>query len=311
MPTLYAFDAASPAPANVYKQNGAIAVSVYVSGDYAQDANHVKSLRTAGLGPWPNYERGLWELVEATDDRSAGRAAGRQGVSDAKRCGFPADGTVWFPFSLDVRLDPTRYNEAANAFRGIQEENAGQYLISCYGQGGLITYLREQGVIDQKGWLSASSSYPGYDINSSDICIYQEVGQFIEGHNTDRDVITEVQALHAWWPDDSPYLEDDMPSADEVATAVWNKVMHNVDSHGNPSSGNHPAWQWLTLGTANARIAASQTLDQIAAAVLAALPSDARRGITEEQMRAALRSAMPDTPPDAAPLDLVPGEPFD
>lgn len=199
---LYAFDAAFPAPPSVYKANGGIAANVYVSGNYAQTAAHVAALRAAGVAPWPNYERGLWELVS---NRAAGQAAARIGIADALRCGFPADGSIWFPFSVDVSVDPTRYNEVAQAFLGVQDINAGRYLISFYGQGQLAQYLRRQGLINQKCWLSASSSFPGYDQASPDICMWQQVGNFIPGHSTDRNVITDVRSLPAWWPTGSPY----------------------------------------------------------------------------------------------------------
>lgn len=206
---LYAFDAAFPAPASVYKANGGIAENVYVSGAYAQDAARVTGSRNAGLGPWPNYERGLWELVDSGNDYQAGVTAGQIGIADAIRCGFPANGSIWFPFSIDVSLDPTRYGEAGNAFRGIQAVNAGRYRISCYGQGGLISYLKANGFIHEKGWLSASTSFPGYNASSPDVCIWQQIGNFIPGYSTDRNVITDPYALGAWWPAGSPYLGGD------------------------------------------------------------------------------------------------------
>lgn len=214
MTTLYAYDAAFPAPGVVYKAHGGVAANVYVSGTYAQNASHVAALRLAGIAPWPNYERGLWELVS---NRAAGQAAAKIGIADAIRCGFPSNGTIWFPFSVDVSVNPTQYSQVADAFQGIQDINNGRYLISCYGQGGLIQYLRAHKVIDQKGWLSSSSSFPGYNRDSPDVCIYQEFGNFITGYSTDRNTITDVTALHAWWPDHSPYGGDDMSATDVQA----------------------------------------------------------------------------------------------
>lgn len=209
---LYATDHAYPPPPSILAAYGIVAANVYVSGRYAQDAAHVRALRAAGIAPWPNYEVGLWELVS---NRAAGRAAGQRGIADAIRCGFPADGTIWFPFSVDVSVSPTQYPQIAEAFRGVQEVNAGRFLISCYGQGGLIAYLRQNRVIDQKGWLSASTSFPGYDRNSPHVCVYQEIGDYIPGHSTDRNVITDVHALHAWWPEGSPHAAPPTPQEEE------------------------------------------------------------------------------------------------
>jgi hypothetical protein len=208
---LFASDHAFPPPPSVLKAAGIIASNVYVSGQYAQSASHVNALRAAGLGAWPNYERGLWELVS---NRSAGQAAARIGIEGAIRCEFPADGTIWFPFSVDVNVPTSSYGAVADAFRGIQDINAGRYLISFYGQGDLAKYLRANRIIDQKCWLSASTAFPGWSASSPDICIWQQVGNYIPGYSTDRNVITDVSALHAHWPADSPYANsstgDDM-----------------------------------------------------------------------------------------------------
>jgi hypothetical protein len=201
---LFAFDAAFPPLGSVYLANGGIAANVYVSGNYAQDAAHVAGLRAAGIAPWPNYEVGLTELIS---DRATGQRAGLRGINDAIRCSFPANGSIWFPFSVDVSVDPTQYWKVRDAFLGVQDVNAGRYLISCYGQGGLISYLRAQGIINQKGWLSASSAFPGYSQASLDICMWQQVGNFISGYSTDRNVITDVSSLRAWWPNGSPYAQ--------------------------------------------------------------------------------------------------------
>lgn len=199
---LYGFDAAFPAPASVYAGNGGVAVNVYVSGQYAQSAQHVAALRSAGLGPWPGYERGIRELIS---DRAAGRQAGSVGIGDAIRCGFPADGSIWFPFSVDTAVAPSEYPAVGEAFRGIQDVNAGRYRISLYGQGDLARWLRAQGIIRDECWLSASTSFPGWDAGSPDICIWQQIGNYIPGYSTDRNVITDAAALKAWWPDGSPY----------------------------------------------------------------------------------------------------------
>jgi hypothetical protein len=199
---LYAFDAAFPAPPSVYKANGAIAANVYVSGNFGQSSAHVNGMRAGGVAPWPNYEVALWELVS---NRAAGQAAARRGIADALRCGFPADASIWFPFSVDVNVDPTQYHMVGDAFRGIQDINAGRFLISFYGQGALASYLRSNNIIDQKCWLSASASFHGWNPASPDICIWQQVGNFIPGYSTDRNVITDPYALHAWWLDGSPY----------------------------------------------------------------------------------------------------------
>ncbi|HEY2088592.1 MAG TPA: hypothetical protein VGH54_21555 [Mycobacterium sp.] len=214
---LFAFDAAFPPPGSTYKANGGIATNVYLVGNFAQGAAHVKAQRAAGIAPWPGYELQPGELIS---DRPTGQAAGRAGIAAAIAAGFPADGSIWFQFSVDTAVATTDYHKVRDAFLGIQDVNAGRFRISCYGQGGLISYLRAQHAIAEKGWLSASSSFPGFNPSSPDICMWQQVGNFIPGYSTDRNVITDVAALHAWWPDNSPYVGDGDMTDDASVTKI-------------------------------------------------------------------------------------------
>ena len=233
---LYAYDAAYAPNLASIKSSSGIAMNCYVSGTYAVDATWVNKIRAAGLGAWPNYERGLWELMQSANDYVAGQQAAQVGIADAIRCGFPKNGTIWFPFSVDVNVDPTRYNEVGSAFDGINNVNAGRYLISFYGQGGLGHYLRATNRIKEKIWLSSSYGFPGYNRDSAEVCIYQLIGDgsdpFGERHptvpSTDTNIITDVKALKAWWPNGSPYGGSNMTGfgfktqaqADEIYTAI-------------------------------------------------------------------------------------------
>jgi hypothetical protein len=200
--TLYAFDAAFPPDPSVYAANGGIACNEYMVANFAQGAARIAADRAAGVAPWPNWERLPDALVS---NRSVGQAAGNEGFAAAIAAGFPSNGTIIYPYSVDVSVDPTNYHLVGDAFLGINDVNHGRFLISCYGQGGLISYLRQQGLTQGLGWLSGSTSFPGYNQASPDICMWQEVGNFIPGASTDRNVITNVAALHAYWPDGSPY----------------------------------------------------------------------------------------------------------
>lgn len=309
---LYAFDAAFPAPASVYKANGGVAANVYVSGNYAQSSAHVKELRAAGVAPWPNYEVGLWELVS---NRATGQAAGRRGIADAIRCGFPADGTIWFPFSVDVSVPTSRYGEVADAFLGIQDVNAGRYRISFYGQGDLARYLRTQGIIHERCWLSASSSFPGWNPSSLDICVWQQVGSFIPGHSTDRNVITDPYALGAWWPDNSPY-GDNMPTPAEYAKAVWDYRLVHLDATSHQDLPTHSASEWLTGTNAGERDdATTSAVAAVAAnvtAIKAAIANIASVTLTDAQVTAianAIAAKMPTVPTFKIDGTLTPSTP--
>lgn len=211
MTDLYAYDAAFAPDLNAIKANGGVAVNCYIAGQYAVDAQWVNKIRATGLAPWPNYEVALWELVS---NRATGRAAATRAIAAAKACGFPSNGSIYFPFSVDVNVSPSQYSSVGEAFKGINDVNKGQYLIACYGQGGLIDYLHNQGLTQGKGWLSASSSFPGWNPDSSNVCLVQGHRRVTGGWqylpspvaNTDQNTITDINALRAWWPNSSPFV---------------------------------------------------------------------------------------------------------
>jgi hypothetical protein len=185
-------------------------MNLYVSGQYAVPDGYAANVRAYGVAPWPNYERNLTELIS---DRSVGQAAGHIGFNDAVRAGFPADGTVWFPFSVDVNLPPSDYPKVGAAFDGINDIIKGRFLVACYGQGGLIDYLHNTHRTQGKGWLSGSASYPGFNVHSPNVCLVQSHDSAGNWLNTpvassDINTITDVASLHAWWPTNSPYGVD-------------------------------------------------------------------------------------------------------
>jgi hypothetical protein len=313
---LHAYDGAYLRAVTQVKAVGGIAMNLYVSGMYAVPTGYANTVRAAGVGCWPNYEVGLWELVS---NKAAGEAAARRGVADAIRAGFPADGTIWFPFSVDVNVPPSRYGEVGAAFDGINAVVAGRFLVGCYGQGGLIDYLHNTGRTHAKGWLSSSSSYPGFNPASPNVCLVQQHdanGNWINTDvpNSDINTITDVANLHAWWPAKSKYGADMPLSASDlsqVRSIVDDIVQTKLESFLNdpyhdylPSlhkkiaaaPGQNATAVWSTPIPTNAgTLTAAQrianppapldpaTIDQVAAKIAAALPA-----VTPEQIKAAL-----------------------
>jgi hypothetical protein len=324
---LYAFDAAYPPDLATLKAAGGVAVNCYVSGSYAVTPSWVNQVRAAGLGAWPNYERNLWELVST---RVEGAAAARVGIGDAVRCGFPSDGTIWFPFSVDVDVPPARYHQVADAFRGVQDVNAGRYRISCYGQGDLIKYLRSARVITEKGWLSSSYGFPGWDPASGDICVYQLYGdgwlpQRAARHptinGTDTNIITDPAALGAWWPDGSPYgkgltmaqLDDLLAAVQALRTDMGNRFQDLIQRIGEPT---HPQTDSLrnrlaalasTVPTTDAVAAALQTaVAGLPQAVAAAVGQQAQTPVDVDALAAKIAAAQR---PLSGSLTLSPSTP--
>jgi hypothetical protein len=309
--TLHGFDGARFNQAGVIaevKAAGGIWLNLYVSGhpggmNPAPDG-FAKTVAAGGLGSNPNYERTLWELVS---DRPTGQAAARIGIADAIRVGYPTDGTVALRFSVDVDLDPTRYHAAGAAFDGINDINAGRFRIGCYGQGGLIDYLNATRRTQAKGWLSGSSSFPGFNPASPNVCIVQghdSVGNGIGNPlaGSDINTITDPIGLAALWPANSPYGGHDMPLSPEDLLAIRTELQYlagylggHPNTHYGPGAG-----VGSLLGTGGVAVASGvpafptvPTAAQVAAAVKADPPT-APVLITDAQI-AALASQLAGT----------------
>ena len=215
--TLYAYDGASPFSLSDAKAKGAILITGYIAGhpggyDPISKAR-VNEIRAAGMGFLPNWEIGADYLV--TCGKSGGLAAGKQAVAALTSLGVPYNGTIAVVFSWDTYIQPAQYAQCAQVADGIIEGLAGKYLFSAYGQGGLLSYLSETGRMKVKGWLSASSGFPGYDPTASYVGLVQETSTNVPG--TDRDhIITDPHNIGAWWPDGSPYGDDVALTTDQA-----------------------------------------------------------------------------------------------
>lgn len=232
--TLYAYDGASPFSLSAAKTAGAVLITGYIVGHPGGydpiTKDRVNAIRAEGMGFLPNWEQGPSHLV--TCGKSGGVAAGQQAVAALQALGVPSDGTVAVAFSWDTYIQPTQYAQCAQVADGIIQGLAGKYLFSAYSQGGLLKYLSETGRLKVKGWLSASTGYPGYDPTASYVGMVQQTTTDVSG--TDRNhIITDPHNIGAWWPDGSPYGDiltlpaaqaQQLADADRFATAACARV---------------------------------------------------------------------------------------
>lgn len=171
-------------------------VCCYTDGIYAYSPALIASVLAAGKGVSANHENAQTELAGGGP---AGVAAASHAVAAVIAWGTPTDGSCAIAYSVDLSVPntPVAFEVYAAAFRQIRVVHAGRYKTGFYGELALYKYLKALGLVDTKCWLSASSSFPGWDPNDPDVGLIQTVGTDIPG--TDRDLITNLD-LGVWWP---------------------------------------------------------------------------------------------------------------
>nr|QOL00352.1 hypothetical protein [uncultured organism] len=212
------------------------AMSLYTDGGHATPLSTVQAFRKAGIPIWPNHENAANELLGGG---SAGTAAAQHAVAAVCSWGVPTNGTVDIVYSVDVNTPATEFPTIGAAFGAINAVHAGRFNAKCYGEGALIDYLVTHGFIKPGNWLSASSSFPGYNINDGNVAVWQQVGTDIAG--TDRDVITHLELMGLWMPDGltfegSGQLVTAAPApTEEVDDMANNMIMYAVDTASTPA----------------------------------------------------------------------------
>lgn len=312
MPQLFAFDGVSPFDLKAAKNAGAILITGYIVGHPGGmnpiDKARVDKIRSMGMGFLPNWERGAAYLVNCS--KADGVAAGREAVTALRALGVPDDGTIACPFSWDTWVDPTQYHHCGDVADGIIEGLAGRYRFSAYGQGGLIDYLTSTGRMQAQGWLSASSSFPGYDAASPRVALVQHISTPVPG--TDLDVVTDPYHVGAWWPTGSPYASSSptdlleqimtLPGApkgltyakllDDIAHAVVDLEIPN-HSKGTPTVASILAFIDEHAASANDR-----------AAAVASVANDTVQRVAQLQAAVAALPAAGQPAPAPAPVDM-------
>lgn len=217
------YDAATSPDLRTCKAHGAIAMSHYLTRSYAGTSPQPDAVRKLGMGVLLNAEGYAAELKGAS--RAKGRSFAEEAL-DALEEGVPRNGTVKIAYSVDTDL--TDLTVCDEAFRGINDVHTGEKTgiqVGLYGEGGLIERLHKLGLVQGGQWLSMSEGFGGFQhaLASGLVAVVQMhdargnwIGTDIPG--TDRNTVINPHTLGAWWPDGSPYAqEDDMSAADVKA----------------------------------------------------------------------------------------------
>jgi hypothetical protein len=296
--TVYLFDEAYAPNLDAVKANSGIAMSVYLTGNYAGTCAQPGALLAAGLGVLGNYEQAADELLTA--GHAGGVSVGQRAAAAYIGKGAPSGTGLGIAFSVDVNAPPSSFPAIGQAFDGIIQGLAGRFVALCYGEGALIDYLVQTGRVPPVNWLSASSSYPGWNPDAADVALVQQFGTNVPG--TDEDKITNTAIYrYIWWPawatpsgGGTLILGADDIAA--VASAVWNQSFEASQGVG-PA----PAWAWVRDGRVVAgaayNIATVAAQQATAAAAGAAAANTALTGVagqetTEAGTLAALQKAV-------------------
>lgn len=224
--TVYVYDAASAKDINAEVAAGAIGVAVYLTGSFAVSAAWCATIHARGLAVFLNYEQAADELVYA--GRAGGQGAGQRALSAAIALGAPANNTCAIAYSVDVNVPGSQFAQVGAAFDGINDVTHGKFQTHVYGEGALIDYLVATGRVTGKQWLSASSSFPGFNPASQNVALVQQVGSPVP--NTDQNVVTDIN-FGGWWPPGSPHSAGVfMALTDRQQADMYNRIMGDAPS---------------------------------------------------------------------------------
>lgn len=269
------FDSASPwdlPRIQQAKRLGAVALSVYIVGTpggmrHASKAD-VDLIWSQGLGVYPNWERaadffGTCSLADAKN-------AGVEALAACRDLGIPDDGSVAVSFSFDFAVPPNRFREVADKLAAARDGMGGHYQAVGYGQSSLCDYWPTVG-LPGPHWLMMSTWNLPYFPASKNVAVVQAhdtngnwLGSAVPG--ADINLVTQPNALGAWWPTNSPY-GGDMPLTPDDVNAIWDEQMVNEPTvHGTARSRLYQANKGIS--DLAAQLASVQsTVDTLSAAV--------------------------------------------
>ena len=238
----------------------AVARYLFGPGKGIDDAER-RALHAAGVGIVLNYEGNSGNHLKGAIQGATDGAAAR---NYARQLGAPVGTPIYY--SCDQQVFPSSM-PAVMAY--LHAADAGDHPARAYGQ---FSVLEKFG---RPGWQTIAWSS---GLISKHAVLYQyEIQQDFHGSQVDYDQILNIDELGAWWPEGS---EHNMPTADEIAQAVWDQQLSD-------GSTKQPAAAWLR----QARNLSDSAAKRAAALILAKLPDEAG-GLTKAQVKAAVESGL-------------------
>ena len=253
-------------------QAGIKLVARYLSHTDAKNltASEAQALHAAGIGILLN-----WESVEGRPlgGAATGTADGRDAATLAEQIGAPHGLTIYY--SCDTDTSASQWPIIADYYDAARKATEGRYAVGVYGEADLIDYLHKRGVVTGE-WQTYAWSNGRVSANAD---LFQYLNnQSIGGGAVDFDRIIHPDLLGAWWPEGSEF---DMPSAEDIAKAVWAQQLTDGDGNTKPAS----AWLKQSRNLSDPA--------KVAAAVVAKLPKGSA-SLSEADVEAAVRAVFAD-----------------
>lgn len=186
----------------------------YLSHTSSKNLTASEAADLAAHGVWSVV---VWETTEqrASAGRNAGIADATEAAAQATACGQPTSRPIYFAVDYDAAP-----SAVVAYFQGVASV-LGLPRTGVYGGYRVVSYL-----LDHKlaawAWQTVAWSHGQWD----DRAHIRQYAKTVRINGVECDVNTAaVTDFGQWMPGKTPIREDDMPTADEIANAVWAHTM--------------------------------------------------------------------------------------
>jgi hypothetical protein len=181
------------------------AVSMYLSNDPSKNATsaHINAYHKHGIGVLLNWESQAGAPVKGA---SQGTADATEAVDQARKLKAPAGTVIYFSCDQDVSEAQISGPVAAYYKAAGKVVHAAGYGLGCYGEADLVHYLAAHKITDAE-WQTLAWS--GGRLDPAADFYQSSINNTLGGASVDFDQIIHPRQLGAWWPEGSPYVQED------------------------------------------------------------------------------------------------------
>ena len=251
----------------------------YLSTDAGKSLSEKEAAGLAAAGIWCGV---VWETTadRMLDGRAAGAADARAAAGQAAACGMPSSRPIYFAADFDASETQVY---AITAYLAGAASVLGSARVGIYGGLHVVRRALDSGHAAW-GWQTMAWSGGQWEARAH---VRQTGAVSIGGVQCDRN-----QAMTSdygqWMPGKTPHEEDDMPTAKEIAEAVWSHPIADPRPKGRVATTKASSWLAMAdikAGDAGAAVVALTARVASQEAVIAAM---AKGGpLTEQQATAA------------------------
>lgn len=183
----------------------------YLSKDSGKNLTLSEAHALAAAGVWSGV---VWETTagRALAGHAAGATDAREALSQARACGMPAGRPIYMAVDTD-----TTWSQVEAYFRGVRDVLPAEQ-IGVYGGIRIIQGAADSGLVTWY-WQTTAWSAGRWDPRAH---IRQTGYVTVGGVQCDRNEAMTAD-YGQWMPGRTPDIEeDDMPTAEQIAEAVWN-----------------------------------------------------------------------------------------